>query len=354
MRTRTFHPALPDFGTFRRALAVALGALLAVVSTAGECAAERLRVATFNVRNYTLERRRVAGVSEPDYPKPEAEKAALRLVILAAGADLVCLQEIGGGEFVNELRRDLAREGGDYPHQAVLDGPDPRRRLAFLSRRPFKAVLRHATVSASLPAPPAVSAKAKSPSPAESRSREVARGLLGVVLGTGAGDVAVYTLHLKSRLTTDQGDPQAAGQRLAEAEAVRALLASGHAGDAAARVLVCGDFNDAPTSKTLRVFTDGRRFPKLRLLPAADSRGETWTYRNERDDYYARSDYFLLSPALEPFARTPARIADIAAAGAASDHRLVFADFNFPDAPAGNTSAVPPAPRSEPRSGGRP
>jgi len=327
--------------------------LLAALYFATTAGAERLRVASLNTRNYATVYRRVAGRGEPDYPKPETEKAALRLVIAAANADVLALQEIGGAEFVEELRRDLAREGLEYAHSAVLAGPDKKRQLAFLSRRPLKRV-RHfpdlPTGQAASPAAVRAAAKtASAPAPGA-----VSRGLLLIVVETGAGDVEIATLHLKSRLSSDPADPQSATRRLAEADAVCRALANasttgGATSDASASgglLLLCGDFNDGPASKTLRRFTDGRRAPALRLLTATDGRGETWTYRNRAEDYYSRSDYFLHSPAMGKFLRGNAKIADLPAADAASDHRLIFADFYLPDAPAAAKSpATPPAPR---------
>ena len=45
-----------------------------------DAAAGSLAVATWNVENYLPAARRVDGVFRPGYPKPEAEKAALRAV----------------------------------------------------------------------------------------------------------------------------------------------------------------------------------------------------------------------------------------------------------------------------------
>ncbi|MDR3227863.1 MAG: endonuclease/exonuclease/phosphatase family protein [Puniceicoccales bacterium] len=281
-------------------------------------AAETLRVASFNAQNYNLLNfRRVEGRTEPDYPKPEAEKKALRFMILAANADVLALQEIGGEPFVKELCRDLARSGFPYPHTAVLSGPDPSRQLAILSRRPFKHVWRYPEIKLN-------------PKTAQNNPLCVARGLLGVTLDTPAGELFFYTVHLKSRLDS-KGDPLSANRRLAEADAICRILSTNHPPrNLPARVLVAGDFNDDPHAAPLRRFTYAKRPPALFMLPARDSRNETWTYRNFRNDYYSRSDYFLYSAALEPHLRKPAKIADLPASEHASDHRLLIAELNFP------------------------
>lgn len=75
-------------------LGLALG--LARAAQAGDW----LTVATYNVQNYTLSDRRLPdGGFRPDYPKPEAEKMALRAVIRSLGADIIALQEVGGAPF---------------------------------------------------------------------------------------------------------------------------------------------------------------------------------------------------------------------------------------------------------------
>ena len=301
--------------------------LSGILAIAAPLHAESLRVATYNLENYNLSNRRVEGRGEPAYPKPEKEKAALRRILHATNADLVALQEIGGADYVRELQRDLAREGRPYPHAAILAGPDAQRQLAVISRKPFRQIHPHARL----------------PIRYQDKANEISRGLLAVTLNTSAGELTLYTLHLKSRITVDSADPGATARRLAEAEAIRAILHAAHAREAAtALVILMGDFNDGPQSATLRQFTHARRQPAFQILPARDSRGETWTYRNLRHEYYTRSDYILHSPALAPYLRPPARIADIPDAHTASDHRLVCADMDFGARPGGNATTAAP------------
>ena len=147
---------------------------------AATLAGERLRIATLNTQNYTLEYR--SGGGNGQLPKPETEKTALRFLVRATAPDVFALQEIGGVAFVEELRRDLAREGSRYSHVAVLDGPDKKRQLAILSKKPFKKTVRHANIRTHY----------------LGKDDLVLRGLLGVVIETPAGDFTFYTVHLKS------------------------------------------------------------------------------------------------------------------------------------------------------------
>jgi endonuclease/exonuclease/phosphatase family metal-dependent hydrolase len=335
--------------TAARALA-RVAAIALLLATATALHAARLRVATYNVRNYNLENRSVEGHAEPEYPKPEKEKTALRFVLRALNADVLALQETGGTEFITELQRDLAREGLHYPHTAVLPGPDPRRQLAVLSRLPIKNTT---------PAPHLSLRPANVPG----IEGEVSRGLLTVTIATTAGDLHCHNIHLKSRLSRDPADPLSARRRLAEARALRAAITkttaalanipaipaapaavnnphnshSSHNSPASptaannALILLCGDFNDTPTSKPLREFSAPRAIPHLAPLPAKDSRGETWTSRHAREDAYDRSDYIFHSPALAPYIpAAAARIADLPATITASDHRPVYVDLELP------------------------
>jgi hypothetical protein len=55
-------------------------------------------------------------------------------VIRALDADLLVLQEMGGQAYLEELRRDLATEGLDYPHAFLLEADDGQRHVALLAK----------------------------------------------------------------------------------------------------------------------------------------------------------------------------------------------------------------------------
>ena len=76
---------------------------------------ETITIATYNVENYGPANRMSEGIYRKDYPKPEAEKRALRSVIRGLGAEILVMQEMGDRPYLEELRRDLKAEGCDYP-----------------------------------------------------------------------------------------------------------------------------------------------------------------------------------------------------------------------------------------------
>jgi len=281
-----------------------LGMLLALAAAAW---AGAVTIATFNVENYNLADRMVENVFREAYPKPEAEKAAVRRVIRDLAPDLVALQEMGTAPFLAELQRDLAREGLDLPHAVVLEAADPDRHVAVLSRLPPKEVRRHAAVPVTLFGRPDV----------------VKRGVLEVTVATREGDLTLFIVHLKSRRTERPDDPMGATQREREAEAVRDLVLGRFPNPARAKFIICGDFNDTRASKPVQslLARGGTRLGEL--VPAVDSRGEAWTHYYRREDTYSRIDFLLVSEGLKPVVAGAGRVHDGPGAGEGSDHRAV-------------------------------
>lgn len=287
--------------SLRRMIALAGAWLAAAVAGA-------ITVATYNVENYNLADRMVEGVFRPSYPKPEAEKAAVRQVIRGVAPDILALQEMGAPPFLAELQRDLAREGLDFPHAVVLEGADADRHVALLSRLPFKEVRRHTDLPVML----------------FGQREVVKRGLLEVTFATNEGDVTVFVLHLKSRRTERPDDPMGAAQRELEAEAVRDYVLRRFPDPTTARFIVCGDFNDTRASKPVTSLLARGRTKLGELVRAADSRGETWTHYYRREDTYSRIDFLVVSEGLRPYVANGRGIVhDGPGAGEGSDHRAV-------------------------------
>src|SRR5688572_18955678 len=89
--------------------------------------AERLTIATYNVENYGPANRMTEAGYRKEYPKPEAEKRALRVVLRGLDADVLALQEMGSQAHLDELRRDLKSEGLDYPYAVLAVAADAER-----------------------------------------------------------------------------------------------------------------------------------------------------------------------------------------------------------------------------------
>lgn len=291
-----------------------LVAALGMVLAAG-VRAETLTIATYNVENYVATNRMTEAGFRKGYPKPEAQKAALRTVIRGLNADVILLQEMGGAAYLEELRRDLRTDGVEYAEALVLEAADDDRHVAVLSRRPFSSVVRHATLEFAY----------------FGGKERVKRGLLELHLATSAGDLVIFALHLKSRFTDRPDDPRSARRREGEAEAIRAAVLRRCPDPATARFVIAGDFNDDKGSKAVQRLRRRGEAEIAELLPATDARGETWTHVYRKEDSYTRVDHVLVSPALRAHvAEQSARIYDGAGVAEASDHRPVVITLRFP------------------------
>ncbi len=293
---------------------VSLLLLISVPGAAGETGGERIRVATYNLENYNLTDRLVNGVYRFDYPKPESEKHALRRIITEIRPDVLAVQEIGPMPFLLELQRDLRREGIDYRHAALLEDADPVRKVAVLSRIPFREVKRHTDMSFLY---------------FEDREM-VRRGLLEVRFDTAGIEWALFTLHLKSKWTERPDDPRATRRRIAEAHTVRNRIRASFPETEGHAFLVAGDFNDTRGTAAVRRFLEVGGRPITAIVPAVDSRGETWTQFWEREEVYSRVDFILASPAMRPIiVPGSGRVVDLPQWREASDHRMVYVDLEF-------------------------
>jgi len=270
--------------------------------------AETLTIATYNIENYCPANRVTEAGYRKDYPKPEAEKRAVRAVIRALDADVLVLQEMGAQPYLDELRRDLKAEGCDYPHAVLATAADADRHLALLSRRPLRGVTTHTDLEFAYFA----------------AKETVKRGLLEATVATAAGDVTIFALHLKSRFTERPDDPLCAIRRAGEAVAIRDRVLKEFPAPDTARFLLVGDCNDGKASKALEHLQKRGKTEVAKLLPAADSHGDTWTHNYRHEEVYSRVDYFLASPALQAtVAGGAARIYDGPGVREASDHRPV-------------------------------
>ncbi|MBM3853078.1 MAG: endonuclease/exonuclease/phosphatase family protein, partial [Verrucomicrobia bacterium] len=281
------------------------GCLLAGVMLA----AETITVATYNVENYGPAHRMTEAGFRKDYPKPEPEKRALRQVIRGLNADLLVLQEMGGHPYLEELRRDLRSEGVDYPHAALATAADADRHVAVLSRRPLRHVTTHADLEF-----------------AYFGSREaVKRGMVEARIATAAGELTVFAIHLKSRLTERADDPLSGIRRGGEATAIRDRILQLFPAPGTARFLILGDCNDTKSSRAAAALQRRGKTQISVLLPAEDSRGETWTHVYRREETYSRVDLIFASPAMQGAVRSgAARVFDGPGVREASDHRPVF------------------------------
>lgn len=276
-----------------------------------------LRVASWNIRNYTSTDRYL-GKEEgwnPDYPKPEAEKDALRTVMLAVRPDIIVFQEMGPEGYLEELRLDLARAGLDYPYSAYMVAGDPERCLAALSNVPFCEVRREGDLSFTV----------------AGESYCVKRGLLALVFETNGLRWTLYDAHLKSRISKAAEEGLNNRIRAGEATAVRNRIQKEQGADSF--WMLAGDMNDTPSSSVWNRLTKKSGNELGIDLKPADSHSEYWTYYYNKKDSYERIDLLMASLPMMGAGIIPenAKIYDGSDASQASDHRMVYVDLFFSD-----------------------
>lgn len=272
-----------------------------------------LRIATYNLNNYLIMDRLVSEQWRPSYPKPENEKAIIRQVILQNDPDVLALQELGAPGFLEELRADLAREGLDYAHAAHLRGPDPDRHVALLAKVAPSEVVKHTDLDFKY----------------FDRRERVKRGMLEVGFEDASGETfKLFIVHLKSKYTDNKDDPESRMRRTREAEACRNRIVERTFEIGVNRFLVAGDFNDHPASGTLRRFYRRGDLEIGTLVPAADSRGEVWTYFYEKRGQYSLVDGFVASAKMfADIKEGRGYIVDTPEVLRGSDHRMVYLDL---------------------------
>ncbi len=265
--------------------------------------AEKIKVMVYNLENYNLEDRLVEGTYRKNYPKPEAQKAALIEVIKAERPDILAVEEMGAEEFLAEFQARLKTAGVDYPYVALVNAVDPRRHVAVLSRLPFKST-RYTQLKFTY----------------KNSEEPVLRGLMEARFDVGGKQWRVYVVHLKSRITKDEDDPEASQYRTNEAQTIRdVILANTTPEDA---FMIVGDFNDGPRSSALKRFLNKGKREIAQMIPVADSHGDVWTHYWKAEGAYSRIDYILASAPMR-LAVVPGsgRIIEGDAVRAASDHR---------------------------------
>lgn len=279
--------------------------------------ADTIRVASYNVENYLVMDRMVSGRWQEEYPKPLKERRIVRSVINQTNPDILAIQEIGDRIYLNELWEDLNfTNGTNFKYSAWLPAPvdGEQRHLALLSKIPFTLFDNHPDLSFKY---------------FEVR-RSPSRGLLEVEFITNGTKWSLFNLHLKSKWTERPDDPEASIRREKEARAIRDYIRSKYPPYKDPHYLVLGDFNDHRNSAPLRRFLQVNNSELTKMIQCRDNQGHFWTHYWDKQDSYSRFDYILASPFLyKKLVSESAKIGGFHLCLLGSDHRIVYADFEF-------------------------
>lgn len=288
----------------------------------GTPAADRLRLASYNVENYIL------AETDSRPAKSEASKAKLAEILRGLAADVLALQEIGGRDALADLQARLRRLGLEYPHADWVQGYDTNIQVALLSRHPIIAKRPHTRDAFLL----------------SGRRYRVTRGFLEADIRIRpAYEITVFVAHLKSRRASGEADE--AAMRREEARLLRDKVELRLQADRRANVVVLGDLNDTKDSEPIRLLV-GRGRDQLVDTRPSERNGDTgftpnprwqprtvaWTHYYGVEDSYSRIDYILLSPgAAREWVRDESWIPSVPDWGLASDHRPIVVTLETSD-----------------------
>ncbi len=277
------------------------------------------RVATYNVENY------LDIPTDTRAAKSSESRAKVRESITKLNPDVIVFQEMGAPSALEELQRQLKRDGLDLPHSEHVAGYDTNVHVAVLSRFPFSARHPHTNEVYLL----------------GGRRFKVSRGFAELEIQVSPEyKFTLLAAHLKSKRLVPEADETE--MRAEEAKLLREKVDAILARDPGADILVAGDFNDSRDSRAIRTLV-GRGRGKLMdtrpaerngdNLPSAnpewDPRRITWTHFYGKEDSYARIDYILLSPGMaKKWIKEETYVLAIPNWGLASDHRPIVAAFD--------------------------
>jgi endonuclease/exonuclease/phosphatase family metal-dependent hydrolase len=259
-----------------------LGALAVFWLVSSAFAEEAVTFAHYNIENY-LEMNRRQGGETVLGPKPEGEKNTLIRIIKEIHPDILGVAEMGPPEQFEEFQKRLLEAGLEFPFTEYVDGADPERHLALLSR--FRIVERHSENNLFFDL--------------NGQREPVERGFLDVTIEVNSTfRLRVMGAHLKSKLAVPSGE---AFLRRNEARLLRKHIEGALSKDPNEKLLVYGDLNDTKDQPAIQEILGPRQGPnRLREIVAADAQGDRWTYYRRVSDTYDRIDYILADQALWP------------------------------------------------------
>ena len=236
-------------------------------------------VMTFNLNQYALLDR--DGDADTLEPKPPEEAGSIVEILRQIAPDVLAVQEMGDPAAWAEFKYSLRQAGLEYPHEEYLRRGRSVLNLAVLSRFPIVATNSHVDDVYTI-------GPTKFP---------VMRGIIEIDLEINPQyRLRLMVAHLKSKVFHSFGQ--------AEMRRNEARLLNNHIRDALkenpdVNLLVVGDFNDDPSSATLRDIATYKRQRLLHDLRPVDAVGDAWTHR-ENNDAYHRIDYMFASAGLLP------------------------------------------------------
>ncbi|QQE11682.1 endonuclease/exonuclease/phosphatase family protein [Planctomycetota bacterium] len=252
---------------------------VAILCSAGVVQAEELRVAAYNVEN-------MFDVFDDPYTADEGTDVKFREeleqiagTVRVLNADVIVFDEVENEFVLKALIKEFLPDMG-YEYVSAIRSNDGRGiRNGVISRKPIVKATSYKW--------------RRFKCPGFDKTYRFSRDLMHVTIqATDDKVMEIFGVHLKSKRDS-AGDPESAKRRLAEALEARRILDEVMADQEDPWVVIAGDFNDTPESKTMGAF-----FKNDGLIDMHKGLGKEAriTYLNE--PHLSTIDFVLASPAL--------------------------------------------------------
>ena len=294
--------------------------VLVIGSTAGAAQRGQVTVMTYNVNN-------MYDVFDDPYTedegtpvKPRAQVELIASLIAKLSPDVVAFEELENEGILKAMVHEMLPDAG-YQYVAAMPTNSGRGgNLGLISRLPIVSLTSHRFTNLTLENDP------------QKRTWRFARDLLRARIQVTADQTLdLYIVHFKSR--RDFGtDTKSRSWRLAEALAARRIIDQERQRHPDRWVLLVGDLNDTPGSKTLDALSAPVQQPPA-VAPLVDLHAQLQsdarvTYL--RQAYRSTVDYMLASPALaQHVVPGSARAINDDPLLGGSDHAPVVATFDL-------------------------
>ena len=260
--------------------------------------------------------RKVEGKMVSDAPKPDEEIAAVIETLLEIKPDILGVTEIGDQSMLADLQSRLKAGGLDYSCSERVEGADPVRHIAVLSRFPIVAR----------------SSRGDVPFELNGRQQRMSRGILDVTVQLSEHyRLRLVGAHLKSKRQVPEYDEKSL--RAKEASLLKGVLNKILEANPQEKVLLFGDLNDTKNEFPVRELVGPSSSPcYMKDLFLTDRYGFHWTHFWSAADIDSRIDYILASRSLVPdIDMERSGISSFRRWYKASDHRAIFATLVIPE-----------------------
>jgi endonuclease/exonuclease/phosphatase family metal-dependent hydrolase len=228
--------------------------------------------AHYNLENYLVMDRRENGTLVHS-SKPEREIEPLLRIIREIHPDLLGVAEMGTPDQFQSFRNRLAEAGMSFVDAEYVNGPDPARHIALLSRFPITSRNSQPNVPIHIP----------------NVTESVRRGILDVTVQISVGfQVRLIGAHLKSKLPIPEGEELVRRQ---EAQELRNHIDRVMKEAPDVPLLVYGDLNDTKEQPAIQEVMGERQSPThLTDLWLSDYTGDHWTYYQKESRPFPKQD----------------------------------------------------------------